>query len=55
VSNLLKDFTVIYQDCNGTRREMYLKAASCCQATLATRELLPECVDIVRTYHDPSW
>lgn len=55
MSNLTKDFTVVYQDCNGTRREMYLKATSSCQATLAARELLPECVEIVRTYHDPNW
>lgn len=51
----LRDFTVIYEDCNGIRREMYLKATSPCSATLAARELLPECCDIVRTYHDPNW
>lgn len=55
MDQLLKDFTVVYQDCNGTRREMYLKATSCCQATLAAQELLPQCVEIVRAYHDPNW
>jgi len=51
----MKDFTVIYQDCNGTRREFYLKATSNAHATISAMELLPSCVEIVRTYHDPSW
>lgn len=51
----LSDYTIVYQDCNGARREMYVKATSCCQATLAALELLPKCVEIVRTYHDPNW
>jgi len=51
----MKDFTVIYQDCNGIRREMYLKATSNAHATISAMELLPSCVEIVRTYHDPSW
>lgn len=52
---MIKDFTVIYQDGNGVRREMYLKATSSCHATMTARELLPPCVEIVRVYHDPSW
>ena len=52
---MLKDFTVIYQDGNGPRRELYLKAFSCAHATISATELLPKCVDIVRTYHDPHW
>jgi len=52
---IISDYTVIYQDCNGTRREMYVKAESICKATLAAQELLPSCVEIVRCYHDPSW
>lgn len=51
----LRDFTVVYQDGNGIRREMYLKATSCSQATLAAQELLPKCVEIIRAYHDPNW
>ena len=51
----MKDFTVIYQDGNGTRREFYLKATSCAHATVSAMELLPRCVEIVRTYHDPNW
>jgi hypothetical protein len=51
----MKDFTVIYQDCNGIKREFYVKADSICHATLSARELLPQCVDIVRVYHDPNW
>lgn len=51
----MKDFTVIYQDCNGIRREFYLKAESCAHATITAMELLPQCVEIVRTYHDPNW
>lgn len=52
---MVKDFTVVYQDGNGTRREMYVKATSLCHATLTARELLPQCVEITRTYHDPNW
>jgi hypothetical protein len=51
----MKDFTVVYQDGNGTRREMYLKAYSNSHATITAMELLPRCVEIVRTYHDPNW
>jgi hypothetical protein len=52
---IIKDFTVIYQDRNGIRREFYLKAASACDATMVACELLPQDVEIVRCYHDPSW
>ena len=52
---MARDFTVVYQDGNGTRREMYVKATSMCHATLTARELLPQCVEITRTYHDPNW
>ena len=52
---MIKDFTVVYQDGNGTRREFYVKSTSISMATLAARELLPTCVEIVRCYHDPSW
>lgn len=51
----MRDFTVIYQDGNGTRRELYLKATSISHATITAMELLPRCVEIVRTYHDPNW
>ena len=53
--SMIKDFTVIYQDGNGMRRELYLKATSCAHATISAMELLPSCVEIVRTYHDPNW
>ena len=49
------DYTVIYEDGNGTRREFYLKATSVAHATMTARELLPACVEIVRAYHDPNW
>ena len=55
MTNPIRDFTVVYEDCNGIRREFYVKSTSMCQATLAARELLPACVEIVRSYHDPSW
>lgn len=52
---MVKDFTVIYEDCNGNRREFYVKSNSIAMATLAALELLPKCVEITRVYHDPSW
>jgi len=55
MTNPLRDFTVIYEDANGMRREMYLKASSACHATLSARELLPSFCEVVRTYHDPNW
>jgi len=53
--SMARDFTVVYQDGMGMRRELYLKAYSCAHATISAMELLPPCVDIVRTYHDPNW
>jgi hypothetical protein len=53
--NPVRDFTVVYEDGNGIRRELYLKSTSCCQATLTARELLPVSCEIKRTYHDPNW
>jgi hypothetical protein len=50
-----RPFTVIYEDCNGIRRELYLMAQSVAWAAINARELLPSCVNIVRCYHDPSW
>lgn len=52
---MTKDFTVVYEDCNGSRREFYVKSNSITMATLTARELLPQCVEIIRVYHDPSW
>lgn len=52
---LIRDYTVIYTDGNGQRREYYLKAKSPCSATLAARELLPQSCEITRVYHNPDW
>ena len=52
---MIRDFTVVYQDGMGMQREFHLKAYSCAHATISAMELLPPCVDIVRTYHDPNW
>ena len=52
---MISDYTVIYQDGAGHRREFYLKARSIAHATITARELLPPCAEIVRAYHDPSW
>lgn len=51
---VIRDYTVIYE-CNGQRREHYLKAKSTSHATLSARELLPSSCEIVRVYEDPSW
>lgn len=52
---MISDYTVIYKDGAGHRRNYYLKAHSIAHATVSARELLPSCTDIIRTYHDPSW
>jgi hypothetical protein len=52
---MISDYTVIYQDCAGHRREFYLKSRSIALATITARELLPSCINILRTYHDTSW
>lgn len=52
---MISNYTVIYEDGAGHRREFYLKAKSIAHATVAARELLPDCVTIVRAYHNPSW
>ena len=51
----MKDFTIIYKDCNGIRREFYLVSRSLSRAVMSASELLPQCVEIVRAYHDASW
>lgn len=51
----ISDYTVIYRDCNGSRCEFYLAAKSLADATMSATELLPDCVEIVRVYHDPNW
>ena len=45
-------FTPMYNKQTG---KSYLKATSNAHATITAMELLPSCVEIVRTYHDPSW
>ena len=51
----MKDFTIVYKDCNGVRREFYLMAHSISNAVMSANELLPHCVEIIRAYHDASW
>ena len=50
----ISNYTVVYE-CNGTRREFYTMARSISHAVISVRDLLPECCEIVRTYHDPNW
>ena len=50
----LASYTVVYE-CNGTRREFYTMARSISHAVMSARELLPQCAEIVRSYHDPNW
>lgn len=53
--SMIRDFTVIYQDSSKAQHKLHLKAYSCAHAVISAMELLPSCVDIVRTYHDPNW
>ena len=50
----ISNYTVVYE-CGGNRREFYTMARSISHAVISVRELLPECCEIVRTYHDPNW
>jgi len=52
---MISDYTVIYESNGGTRREFYVKATSIAHATISARELLPQCVEIVRVFHNPNW
>ena len=53
--NVPRNYTVIYTDGNGCRREWYLLAFSPANATMTARELLPSLCEITRVYHDPDW
>lgn len=53
--NAPRNYTVIYTDGNGHRREWYLLASSPAHATIQARELLPESCEVTRVYHDPDW
>lgn len=54
-SMITRPYTVVYEDGNGIRREFYLMDKSIAWATITARELLPQSVNIIRCYHDPSW
>lgn len=53
--NAPRNYTVIYTDGNGCRREWYLLASSPAHATMSARELLPASCEITRVYYDPDW
>lgn len=50
-----RNYTVIYSDSNGCRKEWRLLANSPAKAMLTARELLPESCEITRVFHDPEW
>lgn len=47
------NYTVIYTDGNGKRREQYVRAKSAAHATILARETLPKSCDITRVYLNP--
>jgi len=52
---MIKDYTAIYREANGSKDKFELKAQDVRRAVLGAAELIPLGATLIRVFPDPNW